>query len=1140
MVVSLLPVISLQTPVYASFTTVKEEAYPDTNQKFTPIDLRPYATRNFSDDVAGDGEGGWTDQGAENDMRFFTLRGLQTLKGVQFDIINPDTNNGKSVVALRGNNDMALPTMVEVPVNQTAAGVYFLHSSAWLNSVCGWYTFVYEDGTEAKITVRGNKDVFNWWGTGSGDYTITAWTGSNNATSAASLYLFAVENPNPEKKIVKMRLESTGQSYLLIVGMTLTDKGPYLWQDKDRANVDTTNWWKFDLPGYAHIKDTVLDMSFALDAPAGKHGYIKQEGDELYFEDGTKADFWCVNFGPEHLFQEKTVVDDYLDRVAALGFNLVRFHKLGASNVGTGTIYSSGSADEDVDAHRMDQLCYAIQACKERGLYILMDGLCGSSRLNAIYGDQTAWTSDDHEDFRFDYLEQFFTWNNPYTGMTIAEDPAIVFIDLVNENNIYTWVPKDPLVKQEMEGKFTDWLVNKYGSEEGIRKAWYYDGKEGVKEGESVAKRNYDFGTYNTKKSFTRPRMEDVTHFLSDMMLVSLERQGGALREWGYKGLITICTIYGMNSVALTHTNAHGEFVDSHYYWGHPANNLGLRNETSIGGFPTTMMGNTTLGILGRFFHENVYGKAHTITEWEVCQMNPHIFEGPALMSAYSQMQNWQPFYFGIGIAEYDDFNDSAMTEFEGGRDFPKDEYTEDPNIINQFFAMNRQPVQLATMPIAGLAFLRGDISRADRGFYHRYSENDYWNDEYAELPFNSSIGMVGKTGMAYDNIAYDEDYNDNEVLYRGVMSEKLGIPYVSINGEMCTDINNSIFRVNTKNTQYAVGYIGGKSFESDDMIVELETEKASVSITSLSKTEPIWNADKCLITAVGDARNTGEVRSADGLQIVRSGSSPILCEPIVGDITIKTKDDLEIYRIDSCGNRKGKPWTEKTAEGYTVIHLTEDDQCFHFEVVRTKRAEGRAANEHVEFETIEYKSLFEDIGFDHPAYKAIERNCLQDIMRGTSETTFAPESAITRGDFVDSVIKALKISTADKENFADVNSKHPNYNSIMIAKRWGIISGDAEGNFKPNAPITRADAMVILNKAMEHAKEPKKATDANALNSYTDSNKLPDYALASAKAMLSQRCFTELWQGEIQPDKALTRAEAASIIYGILWYEYE
>ncbi len=44
--------------------------YEETKQQFTMLDLKELANRDFTDDVAGDGTGGWSDQG-DNDMRMF-------------------------------------------------------------------------------------------------------------------------------------------------------------------------------------------------------------------------------------------------------------------------------------------------------------------------------------------------------------------------------------------------------------------------------------------------------------------------------------------------------------------------------------------------------------------------------------------------------------------------------------------------------------------------------------------------------------------------------------------------------------------------------------------------------------------------------------------------------------------------------------------------------------------------------------------------------------------------------------------------------------------------------------------------------------------------------------------------------------
>lgn len=107
-------------PASAELTVISEESYSDMNQTFTPLDLKEAANMGFADEVAGDGIGGWTDQGAINDMSGFDLRGRVNLRGVDFDIIDPEKNNGKSVITLSGQNAEAISNTAEIPVNQRA------------------------------------------------------------------------------------------------------------------------------------------------------------------------------------------------------------------------------------------------------------------------------------------------------------------------------------------------------------------------------------------------------------------------------------------------------------------------------------------------------------------------------------------------------------------------------------------------------------------------------------------------------------------------------------------------------------------------------------------------------------------------------------------------------------------------------------------------------------------------------------------------------------------------------------------------------------------------------------------------------------------------------------------------------------
>ena len=60
-----------------------------------PLDLRDIANAGFADETAGDGQGGWTDQGPANDLRMLKP-GTQLMDRMPFAILDPEKNGGKS------------------------------------------------------------------------------------------------------------------------------------------------------------------------------------------------------------------------------------------------------------------------------------------------------------------------------------------------------------------------------------------------------------------------------------------------------------------------------------------------------------------------------------------------------------------------------------------------------------------------------------------------------------------------------------------------------------------------------------------------------------------------------------------------------------------------------------------------------------------------------------------------------------------------------------------------------------------------------------------------------------------------------------------------------------------------------------
>jgi hypothetical protein len=152
------------------------------------------------------------------------------------------------------------------------------------------------------------------------------------------------------------------------------------------------------------------------------------------------------------------------------------------------------------------------------------------------------------------------------------------------------------------------------------------------------------------------------------------------------------------------------------------------------------------------------------------------------------------------------------------------------------------------------------------------------------------------------------------------------------------------------------------------------------------------------------------------------------------------------------------------------------------------------------------------------------------------SPETFKPDASITRGDFAEYITKALGIyrtNVAIEGLFSDVSINHELADAITIAVEYDIVSGYPDGTFRPEATITREEAMSMYSRAMLIVK--LESTDLNRIMQFDDVSDVAQWAIKDVTSVLGANVFNGRSPNLLEPKSNLTYAEAATAIRNLL-----
>ena len=169
-------------------------------------------------------------------------------------------------------------------------------------------------------------------------------------------------------------------------------------------------------------------------------------------------------------------------------------------------------------------------------------------------------------------------------------------------------------------------------------------------------------------------------------------------------------------------------------------------------------------------------------------------------------------------------------------------------------------------------------------------------------------------------------------------------------------------------------------------------------------------------------------------------------------------------------------------------------------------------------------------------ANPAIDKLVERGVMVGYSDNTFRPNQLVTRAEFTELLSKFIDSrSVSDNGSstqFNDLPQTHWAYPAVERALSAGLIQGYPSGQFRPDRPVTRGEALAVLSKLTVGDNPTPEQTSA-LLQQFGDRRQLPEWlrtpiAKEAGNHILKQTSYV----GVNQP---LTRAEMAFLLNNLI-----
>ena len=641
---------------------------------------------------------------------------------------------------------------------------------------------------------------------------------------------------------------------------------------------------------------------------------------------------WGTNVEYIHVAPNRKIAKKRTDFFAKYGINNVRLHKL--SNSDWEGLGSTKKASE-YDPKKLRRFDYWLSLLKKNGIRY---GFSPIWDLRIYEGDREAliaydeivnakpskpvttglvWFAEDIQQLHIDTLTNLLNHKNSYTKKRYADDPALTYIEIQNEENafFYTFmskVKKHPTYHKILAEQFSDWLTEKYKNHSGLITAWGASAidafkNEGGLPNEQLHLRNITPVTspwlhdHHASHNRRAKRLQDTAEFLFFKQQQYYNKAIKAIRDTGFKGLIVSSNwqaghkgAHFLNLLSDSNTG----IVDRHNYQGGAKGRPGHHMKSGFKLINNSMLDNPGSGLLSTGMQQ-VADKPFMFSEWLSVVPSEWAAADTSIIAAY-----------GFGLQGWD----ISYHFSSNGAGFSKE--------LNPFFSKfnNLTPVGVGLYPVLSRMVLRQDITEATPIAIRRLNKQQAITNDYdfthtteQQHDIKSFSGTPSHHALAAGKILVEFTKE------RGISTiENWKEKYQHKNNDGSTTITSStkqlawtyagkkegFVEINSKGTQGIIGFAKNKPYIMDDLSIQPQSPYSVILATAKSPQGTLASDKNIIVLAIARAHNTN--MNIIGDLIANAGEAPVILEPVKAQLQFKRKKGT-VHVLDHDGIRTGK-----------------------------------------------------------------------------------------------------------------------------------------------------------------------------------------------------------------------------------------